>query len=103
MLQQKVIQEEQVTFRDQNTFVKLNSPVPVLILISIFWVNPRNITSNELGEWTTTVDNFTRSMLLSTLEEKKTPIILRKHTQVAKCFSSEAAVKLVFLLNFDFF
>jgi hypothetical protein len=42
-------------------------------------------------------------MLLSTLEEKKTPIILRKHTQVAKCFSSEAAVKLVFLLNFDFF
>jgi len=51
MLQQKVIQEEQVTFRDQNTFVKLNSPVPVLILISIFWVNPRNITSNELGEW----------------------------------------------------
>jgi hypothetical protein len=37
------------------------------------------------------------------IRRKKKIIILRKHTQVAKCFSSEAAVKLFFLLNFDFF
>jgi hypothetical protein len=39
-------------------------------------------------------------MLLSALEEKKKIIILRKHTQVAKCFSSEAAVKLFFFIKF---